>query len=117
MEQGFHCRQFLPSATEHVTVILELQKICSEKEKILDKTGVRLEKSPGAGTAWSAVSLGDEVNDPGFESWQGKDVHLFFKTSGPISLLLNGYRGSFLRVNRPRCEVDYSLPSNCLGSK
>jgi len=28
------------------------------------------------------MRLGDEVNDPGFESWQGKDIHLFFKTSG-----------------------------------
>jgi hypothetical protein len=34
------------------------------------------------------MRLGDEVNDPGFESWQGKIIHLFFKTSrldiGPI---------------------------------
>jgi len=91
------------------------------KKKILDKTCARLEKSPAAGTAWSAMRLGDEVNDPGFESWQRKYIHLLFKTSrldlGPKHLLLNGYRGSFPRVNRPRCEVDYSLPSNCPGSK
>jgi len=37
------------------------------------------------------MRLGDEVNEPGFKSWQGKDIYLFFKMSrldlGPIQPL------------------------------
>jgi len=81
LEQGFHSRHFLPSRIEHSTVIPGTSRRRAAKKKILDKTGARLEKSPGARRAWSAMRLGDEVNDPGFESWQGEDIHLFFKTS------------------------------------
>jgi hypothetical protein len=69
-------------------------------------------------TQFFAEFLCAGMDEPGFEARQRKDIFfLHFETSksavwGPHSLLLSGYRCSFVQVRRPGREVDISHPSS-----
>ena len=70
----------------------------------------------GAVVDQSVWRLVNEVDDPGFESRQEKEIPLFPKCPdrlwAPPSLILNGYPGCNLGVKRPGREVYHSPPSS-----
>jgi hypothetical protein len=63
------------------------------------------------------IVTSEELDDPGFESWQRPEISFFKKNHPhhlwrPFSLLLRYYRCYILGLKRPRTGVDRSPPSS-----